>query len=107
MNLFGEIGLENNMIIVKLKGGLGNQLFQYAFGRKMSIIKKTKLKFDTSSLEKDKIRNYKLDNFHIIGKPLNDLGLFKTKFLLKTGAYKKINEEGENYSCKLFKKNII
>jgi hypothetical protein len=41
------------MIIVKLQGGLGNQLFQYALGRTLSLRKKTGLKFDVSSLEKN------------------------------------------------------
>lgn len=34
------------MIIVKLSGGLGNQLFQYSFGRYLSLKYKTELKFD-------------------------------------------------------------
>lgn len=35
------------MIIVKLSGGLGNQLFQYSFGRYLSLKLETELKFDT------------------------------------------------------------
>jgi hypothetical protein len=39
------------MIISKIYGGLGNQLFQYAFGRHLSIKNNTELKLDTSALE--------------------------------------------------------
>jgi len=38
------------MIIVKLQGGLGNQLFQYAIGKRLAVHHKTDLKFDTSFL---------------------------------------------------------
>ena len=40
------------MIIVKLKGGLGNQMFQYAYGRKLSLENKAILKLDKSLLER-------------------------------------------------------
>ncbi|MBI3632270.1 MAG: alpha-1,2-fucosyltransferase [Candidatus Vogelbacteria bacterium] len=35
------------MIITRLKGGLGNQLFQYAIGRSLAFINNTELKLDT------------------------------------------------------------
>ena len=38
------------MIIIKLQGGLGNQMFQYAIGKKLSLLNKTKLKLDLSFL---------------------------------------------------------
>jgi hypothetical protein len=38
------------MIIVKLQGGLGNQMFQYAIGRKLSLLNKTQLKLDLNFL---------------------------------------------------------
>lgn len=38
------------MIVVQLKGGLGNQLFQYAVGRMLSLTHRTELSFDTSFL---------------------------------------------------------
>ena len=39
------------MIIIKLQGGLGNQMFQYAMGRSLSLRHKTLLKFDSSYLK--------------------------------------------------------
>lgn len=57
------------MIIVKLKGGLGNQMFQYAAGRQLSIIHKSPLKLDLSFLQGEATdytkREYELDKFNI------------------------------------------
>lgn len=41
------------MIIVRLLGGLGNQMFQYATARHLSILNNTKLKFDSSAFDKN------------------------------------------------------
>jgi hypothetical protein len=49
------------MIIVNLKGGLGNQMFQYAFGKALSFNLKTDLKYDTSSFTSDPLRDFALD----------------------------------------------
>lgn len=38
------------MIITKLQGGLGNQMFQYAAGKALSLYHKVELRLDTSSL---------------------------------------------------------
>jgi hypothetical protein len=59
------------MIVVKLQGGLGNQMFQYALGRSLAERNKDKLVFDATFLldrtpRKDFIfRNYDLDIFEI------------------------------------------
>lgn len=54
------------MIIVRLKGGLGNQLFQYAFGRALSEKTGQDLFFDDAYFKEIKegtIRQYELDKF--------------------------------------------
>jgi len=58
------------MIVVKLIGGLGNQMFQYAAGRSLALFHRTELLLDTSSLKGDSggaytARNYELVDFKI------------------------------------------
>lgn len=54
------------MIITKISGGLGNQMFQYAAGRVVALKAKTSLKLDISGYVDDKFgRHYSLDVFNI------------------------------------------
>jgi hypothetical protein len=59
------------MIVIRLKGGLGNQMFQYAIGKQLSNIHKTKLILDLSYLldrtpkENFTFRNFELSKFNI------------------------------------------
>jgi hypothetical protein len=57
------------MIIVKLIGGLGNQMFQYAAARHLSLLHKTDLFFDIASFENNNNaytkRNFELDVFNL------------------------------------------
>ncbi|MCX6738749.1 MAG: alpha-1,2-fucosyltransferase [Candidatus Parcubacteria bacterium] len=55
------------MIIIKAIGGLGNQLFQYALGRRLSLERNTELFFDTTWYEKPPNRKYSLNKFNTIG----------------------------------------
>ncbi len=59
------------MIIVKLMGGLGNQMFQYAAGRRVALRHKTELKFDLSFLNDpppgDTKREYELHHLNVKG----------------------------------------
>lgn len=53
------------MIIVKIKGGLGNQLFQYALGRRLTHFNGQQLKLDISYYDTFKLRGYELHNLNI------------------------------------------
>ena len=74
------------MIIINLKGGLGNQMFQYAIGYCLSKKKNTPLFFDTRLMEQHKIkppprnvpRDFDLDVFGIKKELVNKKDLFKT-----------------------------
>lgn len=53
------------MIIVKITGGLGNQLFQYSLGRALSLKLNCELVLDTSFYPTQTLRKYELDKFNI------------------------------------------
>jgi hypothetical protein len=70
------------MIIVQLNGGLGNQLFQYAAAKSLSLHSNTNLKLDVSSFYRENLpelevpRDFELYNFQgvheeIISSPVN------------------------------------
>jgi hypothetical protein len=53
------------MVITKIQGGLGNQMFQYAFGRMLAKRNNTELKLDTTMFPTYKYHLYTMDNLHI------------------------------------------
>ena len=53
------------MIITKMLGGLGNQMFQYAVGRRLAYHLNTNLKIDKSPFDSYTIRKFQLDDFNI------------------------------------------
>jgi hypothetical protein len=80
------------MIVVKLIGGLGNQMFQYAFGRNVSLKHNVPLLLDLSGLldrsykKNFTYRNYNLDIFSMQPRFLNDLN----SIYIEESRYKKI-----------------
>ena len=74
------------VIIVNLKGGLGNQMFQYALGYTLSKTKKVPLYLDLRLMEEEKIkpsprnvpRDFDLDVFGIKKKIVSKKDLIKT-----------------------------
>jgi hypothetical protein len=65
------------MIIARLKGGLGNQMFQYAAGVTLAERRHVELKLDADTLATDPLRHYELNVFNIraelIGEPERSL----------------------------------
>jgi len=53
-----------NTIIIKLQGGLGNQLFQYALGKNLVLSRGPIVKHDLSWFGEQTKRKYELDNFN-------------------------------------------
>lgn len=74
------------MIIMRLKGGLGNQMFQYALGRRLSLEHHTELALETSSFKTDHLRVYRLTSFQISGTASDALPFFPT-----TGPKRRLN----------------
>ena len=58
----------NKVVIVKIKAGLGNQLFQYALGYVLAKKNITPLKLDLSWYETSPHRQFELDKLNISGK---------------------------------------
>tara|TARA_B100001989_G_C24520923_1_gene455809 strand:+ start:724 stop:1587 length:864 start_codon:yes stop_codon:yes gene_type:complete len=53
------------MITINVYGGLGNQMFQYASGKSVSLKKNTELSLDKSLFKNYKLHNFLLDKFNI------------------------------------------
>jgi hypothetical protein len=56
---------KDEMVIVRIIGGLGNQMFMYAAGRKLAHVLAVELKLDVKGFETYKLRKYRLGSFNI------------------------------------------
>lgn len=54
------------MIVVKIIGGLGNQMFQYAAGRKIAYLNNDTLKVDLTAYESYNLHKYGLHHFNLV-----------------------------------------
>ncbi|MFA5000608.1 MAG: alpha-1,2-fucosyltransferase [Candidatus Paceibacterota bacterium] len=70
------------MITVNLKGGLGNQMFQYALGRELAVTQKTGLKLDRTGYDREHFRAYGLKVFAIEENFANHQEIKKNKYSL-------------------------
>ena len=91
------------MIITHLIGGLGNQLFQYAAGRRLSVLHNTELKMDITDFDENNSRFYDLKHFNIkeniasrketlAFKENSLVSQFKTHFIKPKKQYRYFNE---------------
>lgn len=53
------------MVIVRIIGGLGNQLFQYATGRSLAYLHNVPLKLDISGFASYPLRSFRLNKFNV------------------------------------------
>ncbi len=67
------------MIVVRIHGGLGNQLFQYGAGLAASMKKGCELILDTSDYDSNSVRSFELNAFSIPALKHNDEAIRKFK----------------------------
>lgn len=87
------------MIIVKLIGGLGNQMFQYALGRHLAMKNNSTLKLDIQGFKNYKLRNYDLNCFNIqeniaTSKDLSGVSLPSDRLISKLGKHMEMRIAG-------------
>ncbi|QWD04224.1 alpha-1,2-fucosyltransferase [Polynucleobacter paneuropaeus] len=78
-------------LIVRLKGGLGNQLFSYAASRRLSIVNNAELVIDdVTGFKRDfeYKRNYSLDNFNIPSRKATSKELLEPFGLIRRRLFK-------------------
>ena len=95
------------MVITKLMGGLGNQMFQYATGRNLSVKLQSELKIDHSFLETDTKgeytkRHYELDAFNCIQTRASEKEIKTIYQLQKTDILSKLNNAFSNKTINIF-----
>jgi hypothetical protein len=83
------------IVAVKLSGGLGNQLFQYAAGRALSDKLNAKLFFDKSFFLKSPNRKYVLDQFNIIHSSVTKNEIIVSFLNRKQGFFDLFKNESE------------
>ncbi|MBP3346185.1 MAG: alpha-1,2-fucosyltransferase [Alphaproteobacteria bacterium] len=97
---------QNANAVIKLWGGLGNQMFEYAFGRALALSRKTNVKFDYSWFEEVKrqnkvtIRHYELKAYNLTAPAADNAECQKLKHnkffqkILPAFLYKKLYKKG-------------
>ncbi len=67
------------MIVVRLMGGLGNQMFQYALGRRLALERGVPLKLDVSWYEEHDNRSFSLGNLALKAEIASEEEIFSMK----------------------------
>lgn len=95
------------MIVINLKGGLGNQMFQYALGRKLALKNKDTLKLEIEGLDRanktgDIYRAFGLGSFNINKNIATENEVMSLKY-----PYGIISKGWRFFSAKVLKRNHI
>lgn len=88
------------MVIVKLTGGLGNQLFQYSAARRISYLYNLPLKLDISEFVQYKLHNYSLMHLNIIEEiaTQDEIAKFKPQNVLSKLSFKLVGKFNHIYA---------
>lgn len=93
------------MIITRLVGGLGNQMFQYAIGRRLSCMHHVPLKLDISGFKDYTLWTYRLDHFAIHADIASVPEIEEVKFHSRTGVLRAMGNLVV-YSVPYYQRNI-
>tara|TARA_R110002051_G_scaffold9348_1_gene37118 strand:+ start:32 stop:853 length:822 start_codon:yes stop_codon:yes gene_type:complete len=93
------------VVVVKLIGGLGNQMFQYAAAKALALHTKHELRLDLSGFEDYKLRAYGLHHFNINAKPFKQKSKWIRKLENKLKLTTYYNEQSFRFNPEVF--NII
>ena len=87
------------MIITKLIGGIGNQMFQYAIARSIANTNQTDLKMDITGFESYALREYELGHFNIIEHfaTTEEIQRYKEKKSFPAAFFGKLFQNSQDY----------
>ena len=97
------------MVIVKIWGGLGNQLFQYSFGKYLSVKLSTPVKYDiqtTNSLNSFTQRNFVLSAFNLDVEAASAAEVNEKKYFRNIQLARMERKLAQQFSS-LFKKHFV
>ena len=100
----------NQFNVVRVKGGLGNQMFQYAFGKNLEIIHGIPVYYDLSSYLNPKLNDggvYREFGLKFLNTTLNEATLNNKKENLRNGIYRILPVKYKKKSIFEFKIPIV
>lgn len=93
------------MIITNLLGGLGNQMFQYAIGRRLSCMHHVLLKLDAPAFENYTLRQYRLGNYAIHAEIASVPEVEHVRYHGRTGVLRTLGNLA-GYTVPYYRRNI-
>jgi hypothetical protein len=84
------------MVILRLHGGLGNQMFQYAMARTVALRRGTSVKIDLRALEADRKRCYSLGSWNVNATLASNIDVLRIRVAWK--LYRVLKRSGPYYA---------